>query len=243
MELSSALGFDNFYFEEASKYFGEKMPLTADEFYQLSEKYRKWAFTVSGYTAAEVLNQFYDEILLAIDEGSTMEAFRENTNTFLERNGYEGITRYQADNIFRTNIQTAYQAGHYEQMTQPAVKKLRPYWQYDAVNDSATRPEHLAMDGLVFAADNPIWDVWYPPNGFRCRCGVNTLSKRQVEERGLKVEDSVPEAVELPDGTFVRVSPDPSFAVNPAKEPFKPDLTGYPESVRKAFEVEMSSFE
>lgn len=40
---------------------------------------------------------------------------------------YEGITPYQAENIFRTNIQTAYNVGHYKQMTEPGVKALRPY--------------------------------------------------------------------------------------------------------------------
>ena len=89
----------------------------------------------------------------------------------------------RVDLIFRTNIQTAYNVGHYEQMTDPGVMKLRPFWQYDAVNDTHTRPSHLAMDGKVFPADHPVWNTWFPPNGFRCRCTVRTLSKRQVEAR------------------------------------------------------------
>ena len=102
-------------------------------------------------------------------------------NEFLTSEGYEGLDPLQADLIFRTNIQTAYNVGHYEQMTDPGVMKLRPYWQYDAVNDAHTRPSHLAMDGRVFPADSAVWDSWFPPNGFRCRCTVKTLSKRQVE--------------------------------------------------------------
>lgn len=121
-------------------------------------------------------------------------------------------------------------------MTSPMVKKFRPYWQYDAVNDSHTRPSHLAMDGKVFPADSPIWDTWYPPNGFRCRCAVQTLSKRQVEERGLTVEEKVPTAAELSDGRFVNIMPDPNFSSNPAKVRFKPDLEGYPESLKKAYQ-------
>ncbi|CAH8721330.1 hypothetical protein HTL2_006310 [Paenibacillus melissococcoides] len=48
------------------------------------------------------------------------------------------------------------------------------------------------MHGRVFRADDPIWNTWYPPNGFRCRCTVRTLSERQVRERGLKVETTPP---------------------------------------------------
>lgn len=96
---------------------------------------------------------------------------------------------------------------------------------YDAVNDSHTRPSHLAMDGKVFPADSPIWDTWFPPNGFRCRCTVRTLSKRQVEQRGLKVETSFP-----------AVAPDPHFSSNPAKVRFEPDMKDYPEPLVKAYQ-------
>ena len=156
-------------------------------------------------------------------------------NGFLEREGYEGITPYQAENIFRTNIQTAYNVGHYKQMTDPEDMKLRPYWQYDAVNDSRTRPSHLAMDGRVFPADSPVWDTWFPPNGFKCRCTVRSLSRRQVERLGLHVETTAPAASMLKDGHFVNIMPDPQFAGNPAKTPWRPDLKGYPEPLVKAF--------
>lgn len=234
--LDEVFRFDDFTFEDAVKFFGEKVPLTPSQFYKLKDKYKGLAFTVSGYTNAEVLNQFYNEVQKALEQGTTVKEFKDTMNEFLERNGLEGITNFQADNIFRTNIQTAFQVGHYEQMTEPAVKKQRPYWQYDAVNDRATRPAHRAMDGRVFPADSPIWDTWYPPNGFRCRCGVNTLSKRQVEQRGLNVEQKPPTTVELPTGEFVNVLPDPHFAVNPAKTPFEPDMKGYPKSIKKAYE-------
>lgn len=134
-------------FEEAVDYFKERVPVTAEQFYQIAEEYRALAFTVSGYTKAQILKRFYDELLAALEDGNTLTEFRSNMNEFLESEGYEGLDPLQADNIFRTNIQTAYNVGHYEQMTDPGVKRLRPYWQYDAVNDAHTRPSHLLMDG------------------------------------------------------------------------------------------------
>lgn len=219
-------------FEEAVAYFKERVPVTASRFYQIAAEYRALAFTVSGYTKAQVLKKFYDELLAALEDGNSLAEFRENMNDFLEAEGYEGITPYQAENIFRTNIQTAYNVGHYKRMTEPGVKALRPYWQYDAVNDSKTRPSHLAMDGRVFMADDPIWDTWFPPNGFKCRCTVKTLSKRQMEQRGLTVETEAPRAARLEDGRFVNILPDLQFDTNPAKVRYQPDLTGYAEDVR-----------
>lgn len=234
-DLFDLIAEGDFSFEEAVKYFGDKLPITSSEFHRLSEEYKTLAFTVSGYTQAGVLKKFHDELLKAIDDGLTMKDFKNSMNDFLERRGYEGLTNFQADNIFRTNVQTAYQVGHYKQMADPDVMKLRPYWQYDAVGDQRTRPSHLAMDGRVFRADDPIWNTWYPPNGFRCRCSIVTLSERQVRERGLKVETEMPTAAEV-GGRYVNILPDPQFSSNPAQHAFKPDLTDYPPALQKAYE-------
>jgi SPP1 gp7 family putative phage head morphogenesis protein len=226
-------------FEEAIKYFGDKLPVTSKDFYKISEQYKALAFTVSGYSQIQVLNKFHDVLLKAIEDGTTMEQFKKGINTFLEDKGYSGITAFQADNIFRTNIQTAYAVGHYKQMTDPTVKQLRPYWQYDAVNDRKTRLSHKAMDGKVYKADDPVWDTWYPPNGYRCRCGVRTLSKRQVERQGLKVESEKPVAGVV-DGRFVNILPDKNFNTNPAKTEFKPDLKDYPKPLKRAYNMRQS---
>ncbi len=112
--LNEALTTNEIKFEEAAEYFGEKLTLTPKQFYELSDQYRSLAFTVGGYTRIQTLKKFHDEILRAIENGLTLEQFRNEMNTFLESKGYEGLTNFQADNIFRTNVQTAYQVGHYE---------------------------------------------------------------------------------------------------------------------------------
>ena len=226
MDVDAAFSRKDMTFEEAVDYFKERVPVTAAQFYAIAEHYRGLAFTITGYTKAQILKRFYDELLAALEDGNALTEFRSRMNEFLEAEGYEGLDPLQADLIFRTNIQTAFNVGHYEQMTQPGVMELRPFWQYDAVNDSHTRPSHLAMDGKVFPADSPVWDTWFPPNGFRCRCTVKTLSRRQVEQRGLKVEESPPGGV----------LPDPHFSTNPAKVRFEPDLKDYPSPLVKAYQ-------
>lgn len=235
-ELETILTSAEIPFEEAESYFRGKVPLSAKEFYKLADEYRTLAFTVSNYSKAQVLVKFKEALQAAIDGGATLQQFRSDMNQFLTDEGYKGVTPFQAENIFRTNVQTAYNVGHYRGMTDPAVKKLRPYWRYDAVNDQKTRKSHLAMDGKVYPADSPVWDEWYPPNGFKCRCIVTTLSERQVRELGLKVETEVPRAAQLSDGRFVALLPDPNFASNPAKVPFQPDVTQLPPAIRAAYE-------
>ena len=60
-----------------------------------------------------------------------------------------------------------------------------PYWMYDAINDSRTRPSHLAMDGTVLHHSHPWWKTHYTPNGYRCRCTVVSLTEAQAHKRGI----------------------------------------------------------
>ncbi len=220
-------------FVEAQKYFRNKLPLTKAEFDKLQARYKTDAFTVSNYTDLNVIKEFQSEILKAIENGTTLNEFRQSMNTFLVDKGYKGISKGRAENIFRTNIQTAYNVGHYKQMTAKDVLKLRPYWQYIAVDDNHTRPQHQAMNGKVFPADSEVWDTWYPPNGYKCRCTVTALSKEQAEREGLKIEDDLPDYL----------VPDEGFHTNPAKTTFKPDLKGYPESLKQAYKNVMKGGE
>ena len=153
----------------------------------LDEESRAKAFTVSGYTSMEVLQTFLNELSDACEQGKTKKDFMDNMNDFLQRNGYTGLNPFKADVIFRTNMQTAYNAGHYKSMTDPITMKLRPYWKYTTAGDGQVRETHAMMEGRIYRADDPIWDIWYPPNGFRCRCSVVSLTKAQVERSGVEV--------------------------------------------------------
>lgn len=222
-------------YEQATDYFKGKLAMSSKDFYKLQDKYRALAFTVSGYSSVKIIQTFQDELTRAITDGISMGQWKSDMDGFLERNGYTKMHPLQAENIFRTNIQTAYNVGAHEEMTNPAVMRARPYWQYDAVDDHRTRPSHLAMDGKVFPADSPVWDTWYPPNGFRCRCSVSTLSEDEVKRQGLTVETEVPDRVSTGMG-YVAMVPDKDFNYNPAKVQFSPDLTDVPAPLRKAYE-------
>jgi len=223
-------------FQEAVDFFRDKVILKPGDFERLWAEAKTRAFTVAGVAKADVLKDIFDELARALEEGLTQEEWRRNANEILERRGWSGLTPFRADNIFRTNVQTAYQVGRYRQMTDPDVVDRRPYWMYDAVNDRRTRPTHLALDGKVYPADHPFWDTWYPPNGYRCRCGVVSLSEDQVRRRGLKVETEIPAMVEPPGQVARQLLPDPGFEHNPAKAEWSPDLSKYPPALRRAFE-------
>lgn len=226
----------SFVFKAAVEFLKKKKSVSKEEFLKMDEASRAKAFMVSGYTKAEVLDSFLQALTEAVELGSTKEEFQKKMNAFLEENGYEGVNPFKADVIFQTNLQTAYNAGHYKSMTDDTAIKLRPFWQYRTAADGNVREEHAQMHGKVYRADDPIWDVWYPPNGFRCRCSVVSLSERQVKERGLTVETKPPRKVDQETGEILESRPDKGFATNPAKQVWEPDLTVLSTPVRKVFE-------
>lgn len=207
-------------FQEAEAFWANKVPMTPERFRELGTRARQRAFAVAGVDRLDQVAQVHEALARALRDGTGIEEFRRVAGPILEQAGVAG--RAKLETIFRTNIQTAYLAGRHAQMQQAAG--LRPFWRYSAVNDSRTRPSHAALNGLVRRHDDPFWDVFYPPNGFNCRCSVTTLSQRQVQERGLEVGQGAPDMIEPVDprtgqvGLPVRPWPDRGFAGNVGKD-------------------------
>lgn len=86
----------------------------------------------------------------------------------------EGISEDYNKNWLRTEYDTAIGTGQmaerWKQIEQDA--DLFPFIQYDTIGDDRVRPEHAALDGVVKRWDDPFWDQYFPPNGWRCRCDV-----------------------------------------------------------------------
>ena len=217
--------FSGFIFKKAVDFMKKRRVLTKSQYMALSDEERAKSFMVSGYEALTVLQQFSDKLAEAVEQGKTGRDFLEEMNTFLEDGGYELLNPWRSDVIFRTNVQTAYNAGHYQSMTQPETLRLLPYWQYKTAYDENVRPEHAAMHNAVYRADDPVWDIWYPPNGFRCRCTVVAKSRAQVEREGLTVRTMPPRTVDYSTGEIIDIHPDKGFSMNPAKEVYRPDLS------------------
>ena len=152
-------------FEEAIAFFADKVDLTPEEFYALADEVRAKAFTVARVTNMDVIMDVRNAVEKAIDAGETLADFKGRLADIMEARGWEGVTPWHAETLFRNNVQAAYSTGRYKQMMDQ-VENF-PYWEYDAVNDSATRPSHAYHDTKIYRADDPFWDTWYPPNGHR----------------------------------------------------------------------------
>ena len=175
--------------DAAIEFWKWRAKLTDEEAGALGEEVRHRAFYVAGLARHDLVQIVSDGIEEALKNGETLPQFKERIMAAIQTQGWHD---YRIENIFRTNLQTAYAAGRYKKMQ--AVKASRPYWQYMAVMDKRVRPAHAMLHGRVYPADHEFWASHYPPNGFRCRCCVRTLSERQVHKMGLNVETELPQA-------------------------------------------------
>ena len=53
-----------------------------------------------------------------------------------------------------------------------ARKHLLPWLEYKTQDDDKVRHDHALLHNTMKKVDDPFWDTYYPPNGWRCRCYV-----------------------------------------------------------------------
>ena len=179
-------------FEEAIEFFRKKTRLPTDTWTDLSEGMHARAFVVAGARDADLLADFQNAVARGLEEGTTLEKFREDFDKIVARHGwsYRGARGWRSRVIFETNMRTAYAAGQWDQIQR--VKKTRPWLRYVAVLDGRTRPDHLAWHGTTLPIDDPWWDTHYPPNGWGCRCTVMQLSDEELDEFGFQPSERAP---------------------------------------------------
>lgn len=249
VDLKFALGLPP---EKAIKYFQDKGYKFSWDWHETWQEAHHKAFTVAKVMRADILQDIRNEMDKAISEGKGYKEFEKNLEPMLKAKGWWGKKTVMDENgfakqvqlgsphrlklIYDTNKQIAFMQGRYQ--TQLDAAPLKPYWKYVTRDDSKVRLSHRTLHGKVFRFDDPFWDHFYPPNGFRCRCRVETLSQRQLDNANLKVQSSEGklETIENKIGnksyqTTVfkaqrKVSPDPGWDYNPGKKTgLQPDLS------------------
>ncbi len=227
------------------------------------------ATRIRNLTSLEMTSDIYNSLANAREQGIPFQQWKKNLMAEFERKGWVvprtkgkevdivdpktgeifGTPRRLAL-IYRVNTTNALQAARYQQFMDNVDN--RPYWQYVAILDSRTRPTHSAMHGKVFRYDDPFWTIFYPPNGFNCRCTVRSFSKRDLQRRGLKAtpSDAQLEKSDLDGSITYRYGKnnvfkaDKGFDYNVGRTAYKPNLDLYPAPLAQQFaKVDMTGAE
>ena len=199
-------------------------------------------FTVAKSAGFDILKDIDAAFIKAMSEGQSPRQFAKELTPILQAKGWWGRkivpdplieedvvaqlgSPRRLKTIFETNMRSSYAAGHWSSFERN--KTTRPYLRYVAIMDEHTRPAHAALHNLVLPVDHPFWEKFAPPNGWGCRCVLQSLSERDIrrlqrEGENLKfqppeyssrdyVNRRTGEVTEVPDGI------DPGWAYNPGK--------------------------
>jgi uncharacterized protein with gpF-like domain len=180
----------NLPFKEQESFFQNKLNIPTERWDDLWKAQHSKGFMVAGAYKADLLADFRDAVDKAITEGTTLEAFRKDFDSIVEKNGwsYNGSRNWRSELIYSTNIRTSYAAGRWAQLTDPEQLQVLPYLTYKHGDSRVPRPEHLAWDGITLPANDPWWQAHYPPSGWGCKCRVfgSTRSEyAKAQDQGL----------------------------------------------------------
>ena len=115
--------------------------------------------------------------------------------------GITGHSKYNVDQIARTQTQIAFNAGKWNIEQLPAVQSVLWGYTYQTVGDDRVRETHAMIQGVTLPKKNKFWDDNYPPNGYNCRCQAIALFE--------------PHEIQKPPKDYP--GPDEGFAFNPGK--------------------------
>lgn len=157
------------------------------------------AFTVAKVTQIDLLSDIQASLENAFVEGQSYQSWVKELKPTLQKHGWFGksvevinpktnekksieVGSTRLKKIFYTNTRTAYAQSRARAQEQSSDEYLR----YVAILDSRTRHTHAALHGLILKKKDPFWEKNYPPNGWNCRCRVDSYSKDDLDEFGFK---------------------------------------------------------
>ncbi len=199
-------------------------------------------FTVAKSVGHDVLEDIFNALLKALEDGQTFRDFAANLKPVLVQKGWWGravavdpetgdLQDVQLGSmrrlrlIFDVNMRVSYAVGRWSSFER--TKRSRPFLRYVAILDDVTRPDHEELHNLVLPVDDPFWDIFAPPNGWNCRCTLQNLSQRDIDrliKQGVPLRFEAPAIERRPwtnrrtgEMRLVPVGVDPGWDYNPGK--------------------------
>jgi len=184
--------------QEVIDFFEKKGYKTSYDWRDMWQEEHQRAFTVAKAMQLDQLTAIRKEVHLAIQEGRTVDQFKQDLTPKLQQLGWWGkqetvdpktgekkLAQLGSDRrlrvIYDTNLRMAYSAGQWERIV--CAKKTHPYLLYQVGPvKHEHRPEHLRWHGLLLPVDHPFWLDHMTPNGWGCHCIVRQISNAEYEK-------------------------------------------------------------
>ncbi len=183
--------------------------LDSKTFAALTDELKGQAGRLADVWHTKFVQKIYGSLFDAVAQGETLAQWMPKAQSLLDQFGADQGVRiftgeewspWYADLVFRNANAAATAGGRYAEMFSREWIKRSPFWLYDAINDSRTRPSHLALDGMVFRKDDPGARKYLPPLGPNCRCTAEEMDQADVDDGGYRRSWGRDVKVEIPSG-------------------------------------------
>ncbi len=119
-------------------------------------------FVFSGYKTHAQLREAADMLLTADGKIKPFNQFRQEVQSVYKA---YNVNYLEAEYIFATS--SAQMAAHWADFEKDGD---RYNLQYRTAQDDRVRDTHAALANTTLPVNDPFWDSYFPPNGWRCRC-------------------------------------------------------------------------
>lgn len=156
--------------------------------------YRKNAQAATELMLDNLSRTVIGRVESVLANGDTLQDFAAGVREDTVALGISPASSSYLETVYRTNVQTAYGAGRFRQLTNPDVMEVRQFVQYRTAGDNRVRSNHAELDGVIFEASSSEWQRVAPPCGFNCRCSMVSLDDEGVREelkRGARLSRDV----------------------------------------------------
>ena len=171
----SAEDIENMPYHEAVEYLKKRDVIKKADYNRLSDKMKFRAFTASRINDGKLLDRLNAEMLVNVNDGKGLKDFLSMTKTdILDKVGMGPNQGWYWETVYRTNVQTAYNAGRMMGFEEDKPLALH----FVGIEDARQTDICHSMSNVIRPYDDPIWQKYIPPLHFGCRSTVRAIYDR-----------------------------------------------------------------
>jgi SPP1 gp7 family putative phage head morphogenesis protein len=134
--------------------------------FKMVESLRTSTWVFSGAKTANQILEIQSKLFHADGFKKSFSEFEKEARQVFDRHNRAWLQAEQ-----QTAIAQSRSANQWLEIVDGGLELL----QYVTIGDQRVRQEHKVLDRITKPTNDPFWDTFFPPNGWRCRCDVIEL--------------------------------------------------------------------
>lgn len=196
-----------------------KDPLTVDFDTPDGTMLRNLQTNVYQFSAAKNYNQLKSLTEALVGDDGKVRSFKDYYREAMKINDEHVKVYLQAE--YNNAIASSQMAATWTRIEED--KAVLPMLKYITAHDDRVRASHKELEAVVRPVGDAFWDLYYPPNGWGCRCDVQQLAQASSTNlANIRTPENVP--------AMFKINVGKQGVVFPPKHPY---YTGLPDKILK----------